>query len=107
MIKVGDGTTPFNELDYYTGSNSSGSNTDGVGKVYYEDGKIYADPEHTQEITPSTGKIYVDGENGNIYTYDGELLNNILDDLPLANAEMPGLTKLYDEKGFNIDGAPT
>lgn len=107
MIKVGDGTTPFGQIDYYSGSNSSGANTDGVSKIYQYEGKIYADPEHTVELTPSIGKIYVDQSTGTIYTYDGAALNQLVDELPLATSETAGMVKLYDEKGLNTDGAPT
>lgn len=56
------GKVPSSQLPSYV---------DDVIEGYYYGGKFYTDSEHTQEITPETGKIYVDLDTNKTYRWSG------------------------------------
>ena len=47
------------------------SYVDDVIEGYYYNGKFYTDSAHTEEITPETGKIYVDLDTNKTYRWSG------------------------------------
>ncbi len=56
------GKVPSSQLPSYV---------DDVIEGYYYNGQFYSDSEHTQEITPETGKIYVDLDTNKTYRWGG------------------------------------
>lgn len=100
MVKVGDGVTKFGALEF--------ANEIFVRAYYNEaDNKFYKDEEYTEEIIGNSNRIYIDEKNVNsIYYYNGVEYSKIgAGSLPGATAEVPGIMKLYNEKGNNTDGA--
>lgn len=57
-----DGKVPSSQLPSYV---------DDVIEGYYYNDKFYSDSEHTSEITPETGKIYVDITSNKSYRWGG------------------------------------
>lgn len=57
-----DGKVPSSQLPSYV---------DDVIEGYYYNSKFYEDAEHTTEITPTTGKIYVDISTNKSYRWSG------------------------------------
>ena len=56
------GKVPSSQLPSYV---------DDVIEGYYYNGKFYTDSAHTEEITPETGKIYVDLDTNKTYRWSG------------------------------------
>lgn len=52
-------------------------------------------------------KIYIDDAARKLYYFDGENYITIQDTLVTANAEIPGMVKLYSTSGYNTDGTMT
>jgi len=50
--------------------------TEHIGGYYYNN-KFYSDAEHTQQMTPSTDKVYVDVSTGKTYRYTNSTYNQI------------------------------
>lgn len=101
-VICGDGKTPFGKLEYAD---------DFIIKGYYNEGKFYKDKELTIEIPPRTNKIYICiKKTYTLYIYDGIAYNQIsgaAGALPTATSTMPGVMKLYDTVGENVDGTMT
>lgn len=98
QAKVGNGTSTFRQLDYYTG--------DVVIRGYYYDNNFYEDYEHTILLNGSISRIYIDAVRSKLYTFDGSNYN-IVNDIPTASSTEAGVLKLYDESGTNVDGTMT
>ena len=104
QIVCGDGKTPFGQLEYALELLVQG---------YYSNGKFYREPELLDDIPGYVNKIYIDitPKQGGIYYFDGINFCKIggggTGTLPNATAEMPGIMKLYDTIGNNIDGTMT
>lgn len=60
----GSGKVPSAQLPSYV---------DDVIEGYYYNGAFYSDSEHTEEITPETGKIYVDLTSEKAYRWSGSV----------------------------------
>ena len=58
------GKVPASQLPSYV---------DDVIEGYYYGGKFYSDEAHTEEITPETGKIYVDLSTNKVYRWSGSV----------------------------------
>ena len=59
-----DGKVPSSQLPSYV---------DDVIEGYYYNGAFYSDAQHTTEITPETGKIYVDLSSEKTYRWSGSV----------------------------------
>ena len=99
--KVGTGTTPYASLPFCDEIASNG-----VVNGYLEDNVFYSDMSKTQIINGSLGKIYIDNVHSKIYYYDNGY-KLIQQSLTTASEEMPGVVKLYNSLGDNIDGTLT
>ena len=97
-IKVGDGENKFNELGYSFISVITG--------YYYED-EFYYDEEHTAQVGRFTDKIYIDVSTKTLYYFDGLFYVEISCLIGLATEDDPGIMKLYNEQGQNLDGTMT
>lgn len=98
-FKVGDGTTKYSELPFVDEVNKNFL----VGYVY--NGSFYLDAQHTQEDENLSELIlYVDLHTGVIYYFDGYELQPIKMTIPNADSTQPGVMKLYQTLGQNIDG---
>lgn len=99
---VGDGVTVFDNLKFAD---------DIFVKAYFNkaDGKFYKSADFVEEESGNTNRIYIDLNNPNhIYYYNGvDYVVVGAGELPTASAEVPGVMKLYDTIGNNIDGTMT
>ena len=97
---VGDGVTVFDNLKFAD---------DIFVKAYFNkaDGKFYKSADFVEEEIGNTNRIYIDLNNPNhIYYYNGvDYVVVGAGELPTASAEVPGIMKLYNTKGDNVDGA--
>ena len=97
---VGDGVTVFDNLKFAD---------DIFVKAYFNtaDGKFYKSADCVEEEIGNTNRIYIDLNNPNhIYYYNGvDYVVVGAGELPTASAEVPGIMKLYNTKGDNVDGA--
>ena len=97
---VGDGVTVFDNLEFAD---------DIFVKAYFNkaDGKFYKSADFVEEEIGNTNRIYINLNNPNhIYYYNGvDYVVVGAGELPTASAEVPGIMKLYNTKGDNVDGA--
>ena len=97
---VGDGITVFDNLKFAD---------DIFVKAYFNkaDGKFYKSADFVEEEIGNTNRIYIDLNNPNhIHYYNGvDYVVVGAGELPTASAEVPGIMKLYNTKGDNVDGA--
>lgn len=101
-VIVGDGVTVFDNLEFAD---------DIFVKAYFNkaDGKFYKSVDFVEEEIGNTNRIYIDLNNPNhIYYYNGvDYVVVGAGELPTASAEVPGIMKLYNTKGNNVDGTMT
>lgn len=93
----GDGKTPFGSLEFMGGL---------LVKGYFYDNSFYSDAAHTQKITGSQVKIYVDLAKNEIYHFNGTIYEPV-NSIPHASTTEAGVMKLYDTTGQNTDGTMT
>ena len=94
----GDGVSTFGQLEFIF---------DLIVKGYYNEGKFYEDSNFSKSLKSMTNKIYIDLETNTMYHYNGQKYQEIDTKIPSASAKLPGVMKLYDEVGYNIDGTMT
>lgn len=112
-IKIGDGTNTFASLPWYDQDCPS------VILGYYFNAKFYKDVNHTIEIPIgnepadmqtskfNSNTIYIDIPSNIIYYWNGIELKESTVTIPTADAEKPGIMKLYTGHGYNADGTMT
>lgn len=96
-IKVADGETKFADLDFLDDINYI------IIRGYFYENNFYKDSAHRKKIKPSKIKIYIDNTNNRVYLYDGTDFH-VVNEVPLADPNTPGILKLYGSLGFNKDG---
>ena len=101
-VKVGDGQTTFANLDYI-----DKDTRDSIVQGYYYDNHFYEDSSKTQLLPANINKIYIDIGSSKIYYFTGANYETIDSTLSTATAYVPGVVKLYNEKGNNTDGTMT
>lgn len=94
----GDGVSTFGQLEFMN---------DLIIKGYYKDGYFYEDAEGLKQIKSMAIKIYIDLNTNTMYHYNGQKYQEIDAKIPSASSTLPGVMKLYDEVGYNIDGTMT
>lgn len=97
--KVGDGYSTFAQLQY---TDADLRNT--VLHGFYYQGKFYQDALHSITMSGMINKIYIDDGARKLYFFDGEQYVAVNENLVTATAEVPGIVKLYDTTGQNLDG---
>ena len=100
--KVGDGFSTFAQLSY-----TDKDLRDAVIQGYYLDGQFYAAADKSSILPAMMNKVYIDKPLGKLYYFNGESYIDIHDSFPIATSETPGIMKLYNVKGQNIDGTIT
>ncbi len=100
--KVGNGISTYAELHY---TDEDIRNT--VQQGYYDNGIFYRDETKQTVSVGMINKIYIDKPTRKIYYFNGEEYLPADAELSVANAEMPGIMKLYNTTGQNIDGTMT
>lgn len=100
--KVGDGFSTYAQLHYVDEDLRNP-----VLQGYYKDGEFYQDPTLSVKFQRMVNKIYIDKIKSVIYYFNG--IDYILIDgiLTTANSDTPGIMKLYNTTGYNIDGTMT
>lgn len=97
-IKIGDGKTPFEELDY-------ADNFLIIG--YLSNGGFYKDKNYQTVYTPYTNRVYLDAITNEFYYYTGAKFQKVGATITAATASTPGIMKLYSTVGDNTDGTMT
>ena len=93
--KIGDGHSTYNQLDYVG---------EFIVKGYYKDGGFYKDQTLSEPITAVETSLYIDTYNGALYYYSGTQFVALGGNIPKASESNPGIMKLYQTTGQNIDG---
>ena len=102
-LKIGDGQTAWNDLEYFD-EDGSGSAFQ-ICRGYYYFGKFYTDSTYQVELPCAMTYIYIDqNSNGTVYTWSGEEFQKSIQD---ASETQAGIVKLYTTGGQNIDGTMT
>lgn len=63
------------------------SYVDDVVEGYYHEGAFYSDPAHREQITPESGKVYMDAETNITYRWSGHSYAPIGSDLALGETQ--------------------
>lgn len=100
--KVGDGYSTFAQLQY-----TDADLRNPVLHGYYYNSGFYQDAMHTIPMARMMNKIYIDDSVRKVYYFDGTNYICIQDHLVNATSDIPGIVKLYNETGYNIDGTMT
>lgn len=100
--KVGDGYSTFAQLQY-----TDADLRNPVLHGYYYNSGFYQDTMHTIPMARMMNKIYIDDSVRKVYYFDGTNYICIQDHLVNATSDIPGIVKLYNETGYNIDGTMT
>lgn len=103
--KLGDGVKTFAELPY-SDSYIQSKIESIVVRGYYYDGQFYVNKQHTERYVGYSYKLYVENDTRKIYSYNGSAYE-LLSDVPYADGNTAGISKLYDELGNNEDGSVT
>lgn len=95
----GDGKTVFKDLNYLNQL---------VKRGYYIDNLFYKDQNKSEPLKELINVIYIDLLTNKLYYFDGEQYNNVGgSNIGTATSTNPGIMKLYDTLGSNIDGTMT
>ena len=100
--KVGDGYSTFAQLQY-----TDADLRNPVLHGYYYNSGFYQDTMHTIQMARMMNKIYIDDSARKVYYFDGTNYICIQDHFVNATSDIPGIVKLYNETGYNIDGTMT
>lgn len=100
--KVGDGYSTFAQLQY-----TDADLRNPVLHGYYYNSEFYQDTMHTIPMARMMNKIYIDDSARKVYYFDGINYICIQNHFVNATSDIPGIVKLYDTKGNNIDGTIT
>lgn len=105
--KIGDGIKTFAQLpfsDQVIRSLVSGI----VVYGYYFNGNFYTTKQYKVLISAYSHKIYINLDDYSVYGYtDTDHKFHKLADIPTATLDTPGIMKLYNTTGNNIDGTMT
>ena len=97
-VKIGDGVTPFGELEYVDTYLIMG---------YYINGAFYEDLNKNKVYIPSFNRIYVDKLTYSLFYYDGAAYQQASAYVRAASSEAAGILRLYNTTGSNEDGTMT
>lgn len=100
--KVGTGTISYGNLPF-----TDEAYRDAVVNGYYDNGVFYKDTNKQNILNGQINKIYIDNAHSKIYYYDGEQFIGVQQTLTQATSEVPGIIKLYNTLGYNLDGTMT
>ena len=94
----GDGVTPFGQLKYVD---------DRLYRGYYHNNNFYYDAEYAEQIPAIEWALYLDLKTYHLFCYNDGNFVDVNGYIGTASAEKAGITKLYDESGYNTDGTMT
>ena len=100
--KVGDGVSTYAQLTF-----TDEDIRNAVLHGYYVEGAFYKTINKDGLIPFMTNKMYIDDSTRKIYFYNGMEYVPIQTTFTTASEIEPGLVKLYDNTGYNIDGTMT
>lgn len=95
QLKVGDGTSTFEQLDWVFAR---------VLKGYFYQGDFYKDLAHTQRYGRYKNSIYIELKYNETYFYSGTQYLKIGQTVGPASPTEFGVVKLYNSIGQNTDG---
>lgn len=103
--KIGNGFNNYDSLPWLDEQALSGI----VLQGYLKDNEFYLDSNYQIVAEKNNHTIYINRINNDFLFYDIEtssfISSNI--EIPVASATTPGILKLYDELGDNVDGTIT
>lgn len=98
-VVCGDGKTKFESLEYVDNF---------IVKGYFVNEAFYEDKNGTIPIAGVVHKLYIDMATQQMFVFDGEkYIASGGKQIANATSETPGIMKLYDTVGQNIDGTMT
>ena len=106
-VKVGDGVNAFKDLNYFD------EDSDVITNGYLLNDNFYTDSTYTKILPKIAYKLYINKNNdagvrSRVYIYDGVNFVPVdKDAVPNATDSIPGIMKLYNTKGDNLDGTMT
>lgn len=100
--KVGDGVSTYAQLQF-----TDEDIRNAVLHGYLLDGNFYKTINKDGLINPMINKIFIDDSTHKIYYYDGLEYQNIQTTFTTASDVTPGVVKLYNTTGYNVDGTMT
>lgn len=95
-LKIGDGTTAWNDLDYLS---------EDILRGYYYNGWFYRDESHTKQFQAYMTKFYFDIPTQVFYYFNGDQYKILNDSAKPASETEAGIMKLYQNTGTNEDGS--
>lgn len=100
--KVGDGVSTYAQLQFVDEDIRNP-----IQQGYYDNGVFYKDATKHTQFPMMLNKIYIDKPHREIYYFNGEEYIKASAQTVTATAETPGIMKLYNTTGQNIDGTMT
>ena len=98
-VVCGDGKTKFESLEYVDNF---------IVKGFFVGDAFYEDKSGTMPIVGAVHKLYIDMATQQMFVFDGEkYVSAGGKQIANATSEIPGIMKLYDTVGKNIDGTMT
>ena len=94
----GDGRTPFGKLDFMN---------DFIKKGYFKNDLFYSNKECTEELPAYSTNLYIDLFTSRIYYCFEDEYRIVETGINLADSFLPGIMKLYNTVGQNVDGTMT
>lgn len=102
-FKIGDGEHDYKDLPYMTGEAS-----DRVLKGYYDSGVFWNNQaEPRVQLMRSVKYLYLELSTNEVYYYAVDGKYHKLVSIAQVSSTTPGLVKLYDTTGQNVDGTMT
>lgn len=99
-LKIGNGTTPWNELEYINDSNS-------IVNGYYWDNNFYKDIEHSILLDKALNTLYIENNTNILYFFNGTSYISLGNGAPIATEDISGTVKIYNTVGEQTDGTMT
>lgn len=98
-VVCGDGQTKFENLEYVDNF---------IVQGFFVNDAFYEDKKGSIPITSAVHKLYIDMATQQMFVFDGEkYVSAGGKQVANATSEIPGIMKLYDTVGQNIDGTMT
>lgn len=99
-LKIGDGVTPWNQLEYLDNL---------LLKGYYnnENNEFYWDAAFSEKIKGVPNKMYIDLSTNQLYHYENRFFAVGATSSIMASETVAGIAKLYNDCGLQEDGSMT
>lgn len=103
-LKIGDGSSNYEDLPYISGDGSSSSDIVVFGYYDKENDVFWKEETKINALPRLTTRLYIDRATMLVYDLQD---NNYTLLIALANQNTYGLSRLYETTGQNVDGSMT